>query len=157
MRIDVTPEQFFTFVMMYLLDKINNNEYIRPLENEDVDELVDKLNIVRSHLTRYYLQTNTNERTNYRRMRRAFETFGYTRNYNIYIHDTLGENEKNNKEILNENKEKDIDISKDFYKLKDIVKDVVMELRNTKIRKSGYISQKEIDNLIEKTIKEKGE
>ena len=157
MRIDVTPEQFFTFVMMYLLDKINNKEYIRPFENEDIEKLIEQIDLIRPHLTRYYLQTNTNERIDYRRMRRAFETFGYTRNYNIYIHDTLGENEKNNKEILNENKEKAVDISKDFYKLKDIVKDVVMELRNTKIRKSGYISQKEIDRLIENKIKERGE
>ncbi|MFW6015002.1 MAG: hypothetical protein ACOCRK_01035 [bacterium] len=155
MKIDLTPEKFATFIMMYLLDKINNGSDVRPEDDEALNELFRDLERIRPDLTRYYLDTNTEDRIEYQRMRKAFISFGYSKRFVINIYDTLNENESNDKELVNEEEVSSIETQDhEKYKIKEIVRNTINRIRKRKFYKARYLSEDELDKIIMKVINE---
>lgn len=146
MLINMTPEDFMTFVLIYLLDKINNQEELRPTDPE-IDELINQINVIRPHLTRFYLQTDTNKRVVYNRMRKAFDRSGYSRRYTINILDTISEAKNLSEESGN------VPIQDDVFMVKEIVKDAVKQVQKRELKTNFPLSESSLENIVSNSIK----
>lgn len=150
MKINITPEQFASIIIIYLLDKINNREDIIP-DNESFEDLIDNIKKMKSHLTRFYLNSDINNRIYYKRLRRMMDKEGSMDNFTISIKKPNKTNESldENSLELNEN-----EINK--HELKDLVKKVIKAVKKRKFYKATYLSDEDLDKIIMKII-EKGE
>jgi len=146
MKINITPEEFTSIIMIYLLDKINNYDEIIP-NNDEFDNIFKSLEKIKSHLTRFYLNSDINSRIYYKRLRGITYKEGMLDNFTINIKKPNGVSENNLE--LNEN-----EINK--YELKDIVKQVIKTVKKRKFYKATYLSDEDLDKIIMKII-EKGE
>lgn len=151
MKINITPEEFTSIIIIYLLDKVNNTEEIAP-DNEEFDKFIDNLERVKSYLTKFYLNTDINNRIYYKRLRSVLEKEGIDQTFTINIIKKEGVNEAENINNIHEeeNKVKPSEI-------KNLVKDIIKRIRKRKFRKATYLSDEELDKIITKAIKEKGE
>lgn len=146
MLINMTPEDFMTFVLIYLLDKINNQEELRPIDPE-IDELMSNIQVIRSYLTRFYLQTDGNKRVVYNRMRKAFDRSGYSRRYTINILDTISEAKNLSEESGN------VPIQDDVFMVKEIVKDAVKQVQKRELKTNFPLSESSLENIVSNSIK----
>lgn len=146
MLINMTPEDFMTFVLIYLLDKINNQEELRPIDPE-IDELMSNIQVIRSYLTRFYLQTDGNKRVVYNRMRKAFDRSGYSRRYTINILDDVSEAKNLSEESGN------VPIQDDVFMVKEIVKDAVKQVQKRELKTNFPLSESSLENIVSNSIK----
>lgn len=145
MKINVTPEEFTSIIFLYLLDKINRPEEVGP-HGESFDEIFEKLNQLKSHLARFFLSTDINNRIYYKRIRDVFVKEEFNTDYVIRI----VENDLN--ESINEETQDQENSANDFYRIKDIVKKTISSMNKRKFYKGSYISEAEMDKIIEKII-----
>jgi len=151
MKINVSPEEFAGIVMIYLLDKINNLEEIKPY-SEEFEKIWDKLSILKPLLVNYYLNCDINNRIFYKRIRDAFQKEDFSKDYVVnIINKNVSEEYKDDdieeKEIINENE-------LEFFKTKEVVKKVVNLINKRRFYKGTYLSEKELNKIIEKVLKE---
>ena len=149
MRINITPEEFARIVMIYLLDKVNNPDEIYP-EGEDFDKIVEDLQKVKSSLTRFYLDADIDSKIYYKRLRGLMKKDNTTERFTIQVQRKEQTNESEN---IN-NAQQDNEINK--YQIKDIVKRVIKTIRKRRFYKARFLSDEELDAIIEKIIN-KGE
>ena len=149
MRINITPEEFARIVMIYLLDKVNNPDEIYP-EGEDFDKIVEDLQKVKSSLTRFYLDADIDSKIYYKRLRGLMKKDNTTERFTIQVQRKEQTNESEN---IN-NAQQDNEINK--YQIKDIVKRVIKTIRKRRFHKARFLSDEELDAIIEKIIN-KGE
>lgn len=151
MKINITPEEFTSIIIIYLLDKINNEEEIVP-NNENFNKLLENLQRVKSQITKFYLNTELDNRIYYKRLRSVLEREGIDETFTINI---IKENETNESENINKLHEEESKIS--HAETKELVKDVIKRIRKRKFRKATYMSDEELDKIIAKAIKDKGD
>ena len=149
MRINITPEEFARIVMIYLLDKVNNPDEVYP-EGEDFDKIVEDLQKVKSSLTRFYLDADIDSKIYYKRLRGLMKKDNTTERFTIQVQRKEQTNESEN---IN-NAQQDNEINK--YQIKDIVKRVIKTIRKRRFHKARFLSDEELDAIIEKIIN-KGE
>ena len=149
MRINITPEEFARIVMIYLLDKVNNPDEVYP-EGEDFDKIVEDLQKVKSSLTRFYLDADIDSKIYYKRLRGLMKKDNTTERFTIQVQRKEQTNESEN---IN-NAQQDNEINK--YQIKDIVKRVIKTIRKRRFYKARFLSDEELDAIIEKIIN-KGE
>lgn len=151
MKINITPDEFASIIMIYLLDKINNTEDLHA-DNEDFNDLINNIERIKSYLTKFYLNSSVDNRIYYKRMRPVLEKESSMDNFTINIikKDKISEAENINK--LHEEESK---IS--HAETKELVKNVIKKIRKRKFRKATYMSDEELDKIITKAIKEKGD
>lgn len=153
MKINVSPEEFASIIMVYLLDKINNNEELEP-DNENFNEVMEKFDRMKSHLAQFYLNTDINNRIYYKRLRSVLEREGKDERFTINIFKK--EEETNESESINNLHEEENKVDKG--ELKTLIKDVIKRIRKRKFRKATYMSDSELEKIISKAIKDnKGE
>lgn len=150
MKINITPEEFASIIMIYLLDRINNEEELIP-DEEEFNKLMNNLERVKSYLVKFYLNSDVNNRIYYKRLRSVLEKDGLAETFTIKINKKSSTNESENINKI----EKDTKINE--VEVKSLVKDVIKKIRKRKFKKSTYMSEEELDNIIRKTINEKGE
>lgn len=150
MKINITPEEFASIIMIYLLDRINNEEELIP-DEEEFNKLMNNLERVKSYLVKFYLNSDVNNRIYYKRLRSVLEKEGLAETFTIKINKKSSTNESENINKI----EKDTKINE--VEVKSLVKDVIKKIRKRKFKKSTYMSEEELDNIIRKTINEKGE
>lgn len=147
MKINVTPEEFVSILMVYLLDKINNNEELYA-DNEDFNNLINNLKRVKSYLTKFYLNTDLDNRIYYKRLRPILEKESLTDSFTI----TIWKNNTNESENINKLDEEENKISKS--EVKKVTKDIIKRIRKRKFRKATYMPDEELDKIIAKAIKD---
>ncbi len=151
MKINVTPEEFTSIMMIYFLDKLNNLEELRP-HTEEFEKIWSKMDKLKAVLTQFYLNTDINNRIYYKRLRDVFEEKNFSQSYIINI----VSGDLNENEILNEEKETDV-VNKEeieFYKIKEIIKKVINLINKRRFYKGRYLSDKEMDKIINKVLEE---
>lgn len=150
MKINITPDEFASIIIIYLLDKVNNTEDLYA-DNETFNDLIENLERVKSYLTKFYLNTELDNRIYYKRLRPVLEKESPMDSFTINIRK---ENEANESENINKLHEED-KIS--HVEVKELVKKTIKMIRKRKFRKATYMSDEELDKIIAKAIKDKGD
>ena len=146
MKINVTTDELVSIFLIYLLDKINNPDELYP-KNEEFEKIMGRMEKLKSHLTKFYLDSEISNRIYYKRIRDAFEKEKFSENYVINIIDkSLVESQKID--------ESDINNNINFFEIKEIVKNTVQKIRKFKFKKSSIMKDSDLDKIIEKSIKE---
>jgi hypothetical protein len=142
--LNVTPEEFSEIVLIYLLDKINNDDSVYSKEHE-FEEVIKKLKFIKPKLVNFYLQSPMKTKIGYKYIRDVFlkESLNKTSILRIY-NDTLDENESfEEKKSLNEND------------IKSIVKSTIKKAREIKSKYNKTITEDILDKIIEKIMEKR--
>lgn len=149
MRINITREEFAILICIYLLDKLNNSDEVKPIDNEDLNGFFDKIKFMKPILLKIYMNSGFSSRALYKRIRDVFTDENLNKNYSInFINKSLVESEKLNETESTEN------IDYGFFEMKDIVKNTINKIRKYKNKKSSILRDEDLDKLIEKSITE---
>lgn len=157
MIIEIAPEEFSKLVLIFLLDKIINEEEMLP-NDENLNQLNKLLQNRKSQLLKQYLSFNAKSRNNYRRLKEAFYpeeestdkfTIVIDPNKIIDEENEIKENSLLEKENEKEEPENKLYSSEIFYYVKDVVKSVIKKIRKKKVRSPRQII---VDNDIEKIV-----
>lgn len=151
MKINISPEEFTSIIIIYLLDKINNADEIAP-DTEEFDKLVKNLERSKSHLAKFYLNTDINNRIYYKRLRSVLEKEGIAETFTINI---IKNEEINESENINKSDDEDHNVDKN--EIKSLVKDIIKKIRKRRFYKATYMSDEDLDKIIKKVMKERGE
>jgi len=139
-KITETPEQFFDIVLLFLYDMIVNSEN-SVIKREDLLDMVEKLKKrgMKPQLMKHRLSLKSNLRIDYKRIKEIF----YNPKSPAMIVNI-------NTTSVNENAE-----NKDFYRLKDQVRQVIHLIKKQKYKSPGRIvSELQIDKIINHVLKE---
>lgn len=154
MKIKVSPEEFFNVIMIYLLDKINNPEKVGPW-NDEIDDIIDKMrSTIKGDLINHYLSLDSDQKIYYKRIRDVFKKTDFSGNYTISIKDKYAnESTDEQDDLLNEeNIETGQNISNQ-YEIRSIIKETIQKIKKRKFYKSTYLSESELDAIINNVIK----
>lgn len=143
MKIKLTPDDFFNFTVSYLQDMIKKKE--KP---EHMKRIVSKLEDLgfKPIFMKHWLKMSAEERLKYKRIKNIFHGGKFSDGTGISF-----QNEKNGKEdsvseSTLEPKEKN------YYKVKDIVKKVLIISKRVRERKGFPLSEEIVDKIIEDVI-----
>lgn len=143
-KIIVSPDEFFSVIMVFLYDMIVNNEEIL-LQGKDIQGMIDKMikKGMKSPLMQFYLNLNSEERLKYKRIKDSF----YKKN--------AGETgiKIDSKKKINEDTN---NLPENFYDLKDSIKRCITVMRKTKYKNPNrVITDDTMDKIIAHVLKEK--
>jgi len=153
MKINITAEELVSIMLLYLLDKINHSEELRPHDKE-FENIFKKIEFLKPELSKFFLNTNINNRIFYKRLRDVFVKNKYNFNYVINIK----ENNLNESYIEGlEEIDKENNQNNDFYRIKELLKKTINILRKRRFYRGSYTTEKEMDEIIKKVLKEENE
>lgn len=146
MKIKLTPDDFFGFVVSYLQDMIRYKE--RPEHMEHIISRMEDLGF-KPIFMKYWLGMSAGERLKYKRIKQIFHGGKFSDGTGISFQNSKKETLLESTEEIKE---------KNYYKVKDIVKKVLIVSKKVRERRGFPLSEEIIDKIIENVMnKENGE
>jgi len=141
MKIKLKPDDFFGFVVSYLQDMIKKKE--KP---EKMKSIISKLedNGFKPMFMKYWLGMTAEERLKYKKIKQIFNDGKFSDGAGIsFQNDKKEKVSESTLELKEEN----------YYKVKDIVKKVLIISKKVRLKKGFPLSEEIVDKIIEDVMK----
>jgi len=153
-KLNNDPEQFFDIICVFLFDMIVNQDYTL-LKREDIKDLLELFEKkgLKVPLKQHYMSLSNQRRVEYKRIKEAF----FNPKSPMHTINIISKEDKSIDESNNELNDSDIESNVDleFYRIKDLVRQVILNMKKAKYNKPGkIITDLHLDKIITKILKE---